>query len=101
MSNISFISIFTNKEVSKGVITKKWQYLFLDTIELYDLDDERGGASFVLNGPKQSPYVVHAEGLWPAPVPPSFDADVQQLEDSAESRTYTQKQRQKLADIRC
>lgn len=89
MSNISFISIFTNKEVSKGVITKKWQYLFLDTIELYDLDDERGGASFVLNGPKQSPYVVHAEGLWPAPVPPSFDADVQQLEDSTEQNIHT------------
>lgn len=61
----------------KGDGSKK--YLLLDAIEPQHLDDEGGGASFVLNGPEQRPDVVHAERLGPAPVPPALDADVQQL----------------------
>lgn len=55
---------------------RKTLYLFLDTVELHHLDDKRGGATFVLDGPQQRPHIVHAEGLRPAPVPPSLDADV-------------------------
>lgn len=55
-------------------------YLLLHAVELRHLDDERGGAAFVLDGPQQGPHVVHAEGLRPAPVAPALDADVQQLQ---------------------
>lgn len=86
--------INTNKQTNQWTrrLIKDWRYLFLDAAELRDLDDERGGASLVLNGSKQSSYIVHTEGLWPAPVPPSLDADVQQLQDSTESE-YTHKNR--------
>lgn len=42
---------------------KQKLYLFLDAVELQHLNDERSGASFVLDGPQQRPHVVHAEGL--------------------------------------
>lgn len=62
----------------------KCLYLLLDAVELRHLDDERGGAAFVLDGPQQSPHVVHAEGLRPAPIAPALNADVQQLHGGAE-----------------
>lgn len=61
-------------------------YLLLDAVELHHLDDERGGAAFVLDGPQQSPHVVHAEGLRPAPVAPALNADVQQLQGGERRR---------------
>lgn len=74
-------------------------YLFLDTVELQHLYDERSCASFVLDGPQQGPHVVHAEGLGPAPVPPALDADVEQLERGPERETQTH-QRQKTPEMR-
>lgn len=83
-----------NKNITRS--KQKGPHLFLDPIELYHFDDEGSRAALVLNGPQQGPYVVHTEGLWPAPVPPSLDADVQQLQD-----THMQdRQKQNTADIR-
>lgn len=62
------------------------EYLLLDAIELQHLDDEGGGASFVLNGPEQRSDVIHAERLGPAPVPPALDADVQQLKNKEKEK---------------
>lgn len=67
----------------------KTLYLFLDAVELQHLYDERSCASFVVDGPQQGAHVVHAEGLRPAPVPPAFDADVEQLERRPERETNT------------
>lgn len=65
-----------NHALSRSYCRRRTLYLFLDAVELHHLDDKRGGAPFVLDGPQQRPHVVHAEGLRPAPVPPSLDADV-------------------------
>lgn len=91
----SFCMIFMTtktwqKQTTESLSHYNFLYLFLDTVELHHLDDEWCSAPFVLNGPQQSPYVVHAEGLWPAPVPPSLDADVQQLQDGTEQDTHIQ-----------
>ena len=70
-------------------MSKNRQYLFLNPTELHHLDNEWGSASFVLNGPQECPNVVHAEGLRPAPVTPSLNADVQQLQDGSGQDMHT------------
>lgn len=55
-------------------------YLLLYPAELPHLDDERGSSALVLNGSDESPSLVHAEGLRPAPIAPTLNTDVQQLE---------------------
>lgn len=52
-----------NHALSRNYCCGKTFYLFLDTVELHHLDDKRGGATFILDGPQQRPHIVHAEGL--------------------------------------
>lgn len=102
LPNLECNSISPNIFANVVIFDSSWKknkqklYLFLDAVELQHLNDERSGASFVLDGPQQRPHVVHAEGLWPAPVPPALDADVEQLERRPERETQRQTgQRQK------